>query len=244
MALTSQHVDVLASGMETWRSRCWAPDRWVALSRAGWPSSVTTSRSAPATRDDTAGREEYAAWAAEHGDVRLDTFAGAAAGAELVVNAAGGDVSLAILESAGAENLAGKVLLDISNPLDHSQGFPPTLFVKDDDSLAETIQRAHPDARVVKSLNTMNNSIMVEPQQLGEDTAVFVSGDDADAKAVVTELLRSLGHGDVIDLGGLETARGAEMWLPLWIRLGDGARRLRLQPQGRARAVARWSGAG
>ena len=192
------------------------------------------------TRDaaDTAGREEYAAWAAEHPAVRLATFAEAAAGAELVVNAAGGDVSLAILESAGAENLAGKVLLDISNPLDHSQGFPPRLFVKDDDSLAETIQRAHPDAKVVKTLNTMNNQVMIDPQRLGEDTAVFVSGDDADAKAVVTELLRSMGHGDVIDLGGLETARGAEMWLPLWIRLDDRARRLRLQHQGRAGTVA------
>ncbi len=169
--------------------------------------------------DDTAGREDYAGWAADHHGVRLATFADAAAGAELVVNAAGGDVSLGILESAGADHLAGKVLLDISNPLDHSQGFPPRLFVKDDDSLAEMIQRAHPDARVVKSLNTMNNALMADPQRLGEDTTVFVSGDDADAKAVITELLRSMGHGDVIDLGGLETARGAEMWLPLWIRL-------------------------
>ena len=169
--------------------------------------------------DDTAGREEYAAWAAEHPTVRLATFAEAAAGAELVVNAAGGDVALGILDSAGADNLAGKVLLDISNPLDGSQGFPPTLFVKDDDSLAEMIQRAHPDARVVKSLNTMNNSLMVDPQRLGEDTTVFVSGDDADAKATVTALLRQLGHGDVIDLGGIETARGPEMWLPLWIRI-------------------------
>ena len=173
------------------------------------------------TRDphDTAGREEYAAWAAEHPTVRLSTFAEAAAGAELVVNAAGGDVALGILDSAGADNLAGKVLLDISNPLDGSQGFPPTLFVKDDDSLAEMIQRAHPDARVVKSLNTMNNSLMVDPQRLGEDTTVFVSGDDSDAKATVTALLRQLGHGDVIDLGGIETARGPEMWLPLWIRI-------------------------
>jgi 8-hydroxy-5-deazaflavin:NADPH oxidoreductase len=171
------------------------------------------------TRDpgETAGREEYAAWAAGH-DVRLTTFADAAANAELVVNASGGDVSLGILEAAGAENLAGKVLLDISNPLDHSHGFPPRLFVKDDDSLAETIQRAHPEAKVVKSLNTMNNQVMVDPQRLGEETAVFVSGDDAEAKATVTELLRSMGHTDVIDLGGLETARGAEMWLALWIR--------------------------
>ncbi len=143
----------------------------------------------------------------------LSTFAEAAAGAELVVNASGGDVALGILESAGTENLAGKVLLDISNPLDGSHGFPPQLFVKDDDSLAETIQRAHPDARVVKSLNTMNNALMVDPQRLGEDTTVFVSGDDADAKATVTELLRAMGHGDVIDLGGIETARGPEMYL-------------------------------
>jgi predicted dinucleotide-binding enzyme len=169
--------------------------------------------------DDTAGREEYAAWAADHAGVRLATFAEAASSAELVVNASGGDVALGILDSAGAANLAGKVLLDISNPLDGSKGFPPTLFVKDDDSLGEMIQRAHPDARVVKSLNTMNNSLMVDPQRLGEDTTVFVSGDDADAKATVTALLHQLGHGDVIDLGGIDTARGPEMWLPLWIRL-------------------------
>jgi predicted dinucleotide-binding enzyme len=172
------------------------------------------------TRDpaETGGREEYAAWSAEHPGVRLVTFAEAAADAELVVNAAGGDVSLGILEQAAA-GLDGKVLLDISNPLDHSQGFPPSLFVKDDDSLAEMIQRAHPDAKVVKTLNTMNNSVMVDPQALGEPTTVFVSGDDPDAKATVTALLRELGHEDVLDLGDLSTARGAEMWLPLWIRI-------------------------
>ena len=161
------------------------------------------------------------------------TFAEAAAGAELVVNASGGAVALGIIESAGAENLAGKVLLDISNPLDGSTGFPPQLFVKDDDSLAETIQRAHPDARVVKSLNTMNNALMVDPQRLGEDTTVFVSGDDAGAKATVTELLRAIGHGDVIDLGGIETARGPEMYLAALDPHRVGARRQRLQHQGR-----------
>jgi predicted dinucleotide-binding enzyme len=172
------------------------------------------------TRDPaaTAGREEYAAWAADHAGVRLTTFADAVAEADLVVNAAGGDVSLGILEQAAA-GLAGKVLLDISNPLDHSQGFPPSLFVKDDDSLAEQIQRAHPDAKVVKTLNTMNNTVMVDPEALGEPTTVFVSGDDAAAKTTVTALLRELGHEDVLDLGPLETARGAEMWLPLWIRI-------------------------
>jgi predicted dinucleotide-binding enzyme len=169
--------------------------------------------------DSTSCRGEYAAWAADHPRVRLATFAEAAAGAELVANASGGDVALGILEAAGAENLTGKVVLDISNPLDGSKGFPPTLFVKDEDSLGEMVQRAHPQARVVKSLNTMNNALMVDPQRLGEDTTVFVSGDDPEAKATVAALLRQLGHGDVIDLGGIETARGPEMWLPLWIRI-------------------------
>jgi predicted dinucleotide-binding enzyme len=173
------------------------------------------------TRDpeDTAARAEYAGWQAQHPKVGLAGFGDAAAGAELVVNASGGEVSLDILEQAGAANLAGKVLMDISNPMDHTHGFPPRLFVKDDDSLAEMIQRAHPQARVVKTLNTMNNSVMVDPQRLGEPTTVFVSGDDAEAKATVTGLLEELGHQDVIDLGPLESARGAEMWLPLWIRI-------------------------
>jgi predicted dinucleotide-binding enzyme len=111
------------------------------------------------------------------------------------------------------------VLLDISNPLDFSQGFPPTLFVKDTDSLGEQVQRAFPDARVVKTLNTLTADLMVNPKNLGEESTVFVSGDDAAAKATVTELLRSFGHTDVIDLGDISTARGAEMLMPVWLRL-------------------------
>jgi 8-hydroxy-5-deazaflavin:NADPH oxidoreductase len=165
----------------------------------------------------TAGREEHAAWATQHAGVRLVAFAGSAAGADLVVNALGGDVVLDNLALVGPD-LAGRILADLSNPLDHSQGIPPRLFVKDDDSLAERIQRAHPDARVVKTLNTMNNAVMVDPAQLGESSTVFVSGDDPAAKAVVSALLGELGHTDVIDLGGLETARGPEMFLALWVR--------------------------
>ncbi|WP_028635731.1 NADPH-dependent F420 reductase [Nocardioides sp. URHA0032] len=172
-----------------------------------------------ATRDPeaTSGREDHAGWAAAHPGVRLVAFADAGADADLVVNALGGDVAEGVLAEVG-EGLAGRVLLDISNPLDHSQGFPPRLFVKDDDSLAERIQRAHAEARVVKALNTMNSAVMVDPARLGEETTVFVSGDDQHAKATVVGLLRELGHTDVIDLGGLETARGAEMFLPLWVR--------------------------
>lgn len=96
---------------------------------------------------------------------------------------------------------------------------PPTLFVKDTDSLGEQIQRAFPGARVVKSLNTLNADLMVNPDQLSEASTVFVSGNDADAKHTVTVHLKEFGHQDVIDLGGITTARGTEMLLPVWLRL-------------------------
>ena len=173
------------------------------------------------TRDPgaTAGREDYAAWAAAEPGIELASYEDAAAGAELAFVVTSGLTALDVLDQAGSENLAGKVLVDVSNPLDFSQGFPPSLFVKDTDSLAEQLQRAHPQARVVKALNTMNASVMVRPDSLSEPTSVFVSGDDAEAKATVTGLLESFGHTDVIDLGDLSTARGAEMYLPLWLRL-------------------------
>jgi len=170
------------------------------------------------TEPDGMGNPPFAAWHADHTEVGLTTFADAAAGAEVVVLAGSGSAAIDMLGAAGAEHLAGKPLLDISNPLDFSAGFPPSLFVKDTDSLAERIQAAFPEARVVKSLNTLTAQLMVEPGLLGEPTTVFVSGDDSDAKAAVTGLLTAFGHQDVIDLGGIETARGPEMLLPLWLR--------------------------
>ncbi len=174
------------------------------------------------TRDPGVARgrgDDAAAWLAEHPEVTLAPFSEAAGEAELVVNASGGLVALEVLAQVGANALAGKVLMDISNPLDFSNGFPPTLAVKDTDSLGEQIQRNYPGARVVKALNTLNADLMVHPEVLPDATTVFVSGDDADAKAVVTGLLESFGHTDVLDLGGIETARGTEMYLPLWLRL-------------------------
>ena len=164
------------------------------------------------TRDpeETRGRAEWA------DDPGLTTFAAAGDGADLVVNATGGNVSLDALADV---DLAGKVLVDVSNPLDFSNGFPPTLTVKDTDSMAEQIQRAHPDARVVKSLNTVNAAVMVEPDRLPEPTTMFVAGDDADARAVVRGLLGELGWLDVVEFETLDAARGLEMWLPLWVRL-------------------------
>jgi 8-hydroxy-5-deazaflavin:NADPH oxidoreductase len=172
------------------------------------------------TESDAMGNPPYSAWQAENPAIRLAPFAEAAAFGELVVLATSGSGALDALTRAGAENLAGKVLLDISNPLDGSRGFPPTLFVKDTDSLAEQLQRAFPTARVVKSLNTMTAAVMVDPGRVtGGEHSVFVSGDDAEAKRTVVSLLEDFGHTDVVDLGDLSTARGAEMYLPLWLRL-------------------------
>jgi len=108
------------------------------------------------------------------------------------------------------------LLLDTSNPIDVSRGFPLTLFVKDTDSLGEILQRAFPTVRLVKTLNTMTAALMVNPQLVGNgDHTVFVSGNDAQAKAQVAELLRELGWHDILDLGDIATARGTEMMLSI-----------------------------
>lgn len=159
-------------------------------------------------------------WLAQHPAVRLGTFAEAAAHGEIVINATSGAGSLAALEAAGEANLRDKVLIDLANPLDGSQGFPPSLFVSNTDSLGEQIQRRFPQARVVKTLNTMTASLMVDPCRLAEGQhTVFLSGNDPQAKAQVSELLRSFGWEDIFDLGDISTARGVEMYLPLWLRM-------------------------
>jgi 8-hydroxy-5-deazaflavin:NADPH oxidoreductase len=177
---------------------------------------ATLSRTEP----DQFGNPPFSDWQQEHPAVELGTFGEAAAYGEMVVNATSGVVSLEALKMAGEENLNGKILIDISNPLDFSQGMPPTLSVSNTDSLGEQIQRRFPEAKVVKTLHTMNAYLMVDPTQLaGADHTVFVSGDSAEAKEKVTDLLRRMGWTDIIDLGDITTARGTEMLLPIWLRL-------------------------
>lgn len=165
----------------------------------------------------TGAKEEYAAWAADHPVVGLATFAEAALGAPLVINATSGDVTLDVLGQAG--DLGGKIVLDVSNGLDFSGGFPPLITFPQDDSMAEQIQRAFPAALVVKSLNTMTAAVMAHPEQLSDPGTVFLSGDDPLAKQAVTELLRELGHTDIVDLGDVSTARGVEWMMPAWLRV-------------------------
>jgi 8-hydroxy-5-deazaflavin:NADPH oxidoreductase len=170
----------------------------------------------------TADNEAAATWAADAGDgAGHGTFADAAAGADVVFNCTGGAVSLAACEAAGAENLAGRTVVDVSNPLDFSQGFPPTLTVCNTDSVGEQIQRRFPEARVVKALNTVNAALMTNPGALPTDHDLFVCGNDDGAKAQVRELLGAFGWPErsIRDLGDIGGARGMEMYLPLWLRL-------------------------
>jgi 8-hydroxy-5-deazaflavin:NADPH oxidoreductase len=170
----------------------------------------------------SAESESLQEWLAEaEGLASGGTFADAASAAELVFNYTAGEASLAALEAAGAENLAGKELVDVSNPLDFSQGMPPTLSVCNDDSLAERIQTAFPDSRVVKALNTVNNQVMTDPTRVPGAHNIFVCGNDEVAKTTVSELLQSFGWGSeqIVDLGDISASRGTEMYLPLWLRM-------------------------
>jgi len=160
-------------------------------------------------------------WQQANPAVKLGTFAEAARFGEALINVTSGDGALPALHAAGADALGEKVLLDVANPLDFSKGFPPSLTVCNTDSLGEQIQRAFPRLKVVKTLNTTNAYVMVNPAQVGGgDHTMFVCGNDAEAKASATRWLGEwFGWRDVIDLGDITTARGTEMLLPIWVRL-------------------------
>jgi len=175
------------------------------------------------------GNETAAGWAAAAGDrASAGTFADAAAFGEVVFNCTKGEHALDALRQAGAQALAGKVLVDVTNPLDFSRGFPPSLSVCNTDSLGEQIQRAMPEARVVKALNTMWCGIMVDPRRLSGSHLAFLAGNDAAAKSTVAGLLGQFGWRpeEIVDLGDIGAARATEMMLPIWLRLygkrGDG----------------------
>lgn len=170
----------------------------------------------------TSDNAAAAAWAATAGDrAGHGTFAHAASFGELLFNCTAGVASLDALATVDSGDLAGKVLVDVANPLDFSGGFPPTLTYCNTTSLGEEIQRAHPDARVVKALNTMSCAVMVDPTRVPGEHHVFMCGDDAPAKTTVARLLANWGWSEsaIVDLGDLTCARGTEMVLPLWVRL-------------------------
>jgi len=152
---------------------------------------------------------------------QIGTFADAAAFGELVISCTNGANSVAALRQAGEANLRGKILIEVSNPLDMSQK-PPTLTVCNTNSLGEQIQREFPEARVVKALNTVNCEVMINPSLVGEDHNLFVCGNYPEDKAKVIDfIVKSFGwkRENIVDLGDISNARGTEMYLPLWVRL-------------------------
>ena len=173
------------------------------------------------TEPDMFGQPPFSAWLAQNPVVLVGLFTEAANFGEVLINATNGMGSLEALNQAGEANLNGKILIDIAVPLDFSRGMPPFLSVSNTDSLGEQIQRAFPQLKVVKTLNTVTARLMVNPNLVGNgEHTIFVSGNDSGAKAHVSGWLASwFGWKDILDLGDITTARGVEMYLPLWLRL-------------------------
>ncbi len=169
--------------------------------------------------DVTMGTRNPASAEAPDG-VEVTSYREALRDADLVVNAVNGAVAVEVLQGL-ADALAGRIVIDVTNPLDFSSGHLE-LFVCNTDSLAEQIQRAVPDAHVVKTCNTVNVTVQVDPASVGGgDHAIFVAGDNRAAKAEVTDLLREYGWETILDVGDLTGARALEMMMPVWLRLSD-----------------------
>jgi 8-hydroxy-5-deazaflavin:NADPH oxidoreductase len=173
---------------------------------------------------DTLQREKFAEWHANNSAVEIGTFDDAAKFGELILNVLKGEAVLPALLSINATNIDGKIMMDMSNPLDSSNGFPPTLLqgLNNTNSLSEEIQKQFPAIKVVKSLSTMWCGLMVNPMMIGNgDHNTFLAGNDGDAKNSVREILHSFGWiaNNIIDLGDISKARGVEMYLPLWLSI-------------------------
>ena len=194
------------------------------LSGQGYEVYIGT-RDAEKTKSNTevnqmAGRS-FADWYSNNQSINIVNFNAIPSDTDMVINATSGVASLEALNLVGKDNLKGKVILDIANPLDFSKGMPATLSVCNTDSLGEQIQREFPDSYVVKSLNTMNCYLMVNPKMIEGNHCVFVGGNDDNAKKKVTDLLNTFGweSNNIVDLGDITSARGTEMLLPIWLRL-------------------------
>ena len=173
------------------------------------------------TQPSAFGMPSFGVWHKDHSSIRVSTFAEAAQFGDVLVNASNGAVSLDVLRLAHMDTVGNKVLIDLANDLDTSQGMPPLSRSSDvaGQGLAEKIQAAYPNLRVVKTLNTMSVQVMVNPNLVaGGDSTVFMSGNDADAKKTVHSILQSFGWKDIMDLGDIRSSRAVEMLLPVWLR--------------------------
>jgi 8-hydroxy-5-deazaflavin:NADPH oxidoreductase len=173
---------------------------------------------------DRYGNPPLRDWIKDNAAVKLVSFADSAAFGELIINATNGATALNALDLATEENLRGKIIIDVSNPLDFSKGMPPFLLdgLNNTNSLGEEIQKEFPGAKVVKTFNTMNCFLMVNPGMTGKGNHVnFISGNNSDAKEQVRKFISDFGWTDdnIVDLGDITAARAQESFLLLWVRL-------------------------
>jgi 8-hydroxy-5-deazaflavin:NADPH oxidoreductase len=176
------------------------------------------------TAKDIYGNPPFNEWFKSNNKVKLGSFSEAAAFGDLIINATNGSNSVTALILAGAKNLSGKVLIDVANPLNYSNGMPPGLLpgLINTNSLGEEIQKTFPETMVVKTLNTMWCGLMVNPNLIGKgDHINFISGNSEDAKIKVKKLLNELGWQDenILDLGDITGARATESLFLMWIRV-------------------------
>lgn len=206
--------------------------RFITLGYEVMMGTRNVSEKLSGTERDGYGNPPFSEWYLANRNVKLGTFEEAAIFGEIILNATLGIKSIAALKSAGAKNLNRKILIDVSNPLDFSKGMPPSLLpeLSNTNSLGEEIQKTFPDVKVVKTLNTMWNGLMVNPTMLNEgDHTAFICGNSSEAKEEVKEILKLFGWPgkNILDLGDISSARGTEMYLPLWLRIfgatGNGA---------------------
>ncbi len=156
-------------------------------------------------------------WAATHAGAKVGSFAEAARFGDPVVLAVKGEVALDALALAGADALAGKTVMDATNPI---AATPPVhgvlkFFTNLDESLMERLQRAHPQARFVKVFNSVGSPRMVNPRYTGGRPTMFICGNDDGAKQLVTGVLDQFGW-ETLDLGAAEAARAIEPLCILW----------------------------
>lgn len=189
--------------------------RALAAGFAAHGHEVTIGTRNPAEND------ELQAWAAQHDDVAIGTFAAAAEAGELVVLATRGTAVEEAIQTAGPQRFAGKLVIDATNPLapDPATG-GPGLAVGHTDSGGEIVQRALPDARVVKCFNTVNNALMVDPGLPDGPHPMFIAGNDENAKATVADILDDFGW-KAFDVGPIERSRELESLVILWVAIGQ-----------------------
>jgi predicted dinucleotide-binding enzyme len=161
--------------------------------------------------------QKLQAWKAQaQGEVAIGTYEAAAKWGEIIVLAVKGLVADTVLGQCGHPNLAGKVIIDATNPIGSE---PPDhgvirYFTGANDSLMERLQKAVPAARFVKAFNSVGNAFMVNPRFESTPT-MFIAGNDAEAKQVTTEILEKFGW-EAADMGGVEGARPIESLCVLW----------------------------